>query len=86
MNKYISRKLTKRKNDKKRKTIKKNYRNKSIRNKRGGFLFDSNFNIFGMDFSKQTGQKRYNWTTGKWDDYVCYGVGPLKGCKVVPAK
>ncbi len=59
---------------------------KTRRNKYGGFLFDQKLNIGGIDLSRETGKKRYNWTTGKWDDYVCYGVGPFKGCKIVPAK
>jgi hypothetical protein len=54
--------------------------------KRGGLLFNQNLNIAGVDLSKQSGSKQYNWKTGKWDDVVCYGVGPLKGCKIVPAK
>ena len=63
-----------------------NRRKKTRRNKKGGLLWNSSMNVGGIDLSKNTGQKRYNWTTGKWDDYVCYGVGPLKGCKIVPAK
>lgn len=59
---------------------------KSIKNIKGGLLFDQKINIGGIDLSRETGKKRYNWQTGKWDDYVCYGVGPLKGCKIVPAK
>jgi hypothetical protein len=59
---------------------------KTRRNKKGGLLFDQSLNIGGIDLSRQTGQKRYNWKTGKWDNMVCYGVGPLKGCKIVPAK
>lgn len=73
--------LLKRKN--RRKTIK---TRKNIKNIKGGLLFDQKLNIGGIDLSRETGKKRYNWQTGKWDDYVCYGVGPLKGCKIVPAK
>jgi hypothetical protein len=61
-------------------------RNKTRRNKKGGLLFDQNLNIGGIDFSRRTGEKQYNWKTGKWDDLVCYGIGPLKGCKIVAAK
>lgn len=74
---------------KKRKTktlLKRKNRRKSIKNIKGGLLFDQKINIGGIDLSRETGKKRYNWQTGKWDDYVCYGVGPLKGCKIVPAK
>jgi hypothetical protein len=60
--------------------------NKTRRSKKGGLLFNQNLNIAGVDLSKQSGSKQYNWKTGKWDDVVCYGVGPLKGCKIVPAK
>lgn len=59
---------------------------KTAKNIKGGFLFDQKLNIGGIDLSKETGKKRYNWKTGKWDSYVCYGVGPLKGCKIVPAE
>ena len=59
---------------------------KSRKNKKGGFLFDQNINVAGVDLSRQTGKKQYNWKTGKWDNLVCYGIGPLKGCKIVPAK
>jgi len=67
-----------------RKTMKNNKRTK--RNKKGGLLFNQSMNIGGIDMSKNTGQKVYNWKTGKWDDQVCYGIGPLKGCKIVEAK
>lgn len=76
--------LLKRKN--RRKTNKKQQNKKTRKNIRGGLLFDQKLNIGGIDFARETGKKRYNWETGKWDDYVCYGVGPLKGCKIVPAK
>ena len=39
---------------------------------------------FGI-FSTHTGNKRYNWKTGKMDDFNCYGVGPFKWCKIIPA-
>ena len=74
---------TKRKrNNKYRKTIKINRK----KNKKGGLLWNSNVKVAGIDLSKKSGQKEYNWKTGKWDDLVCYGIGPLKGCKTVPAK
>ena len=65
---YISKKISKKKLTRK--------------NRRGGFLFDTNFDIGGINFSKQTGEKRYNWKTGKWDPVDCYGVGPLSWCKI----
>jgi len=41
----------------------------------------------GVGFSKQTGQKQYNWKTGKWDDLDCYKIGNLpQFCKIKPAK
>jgi hypothetical protein len=59
---------------------------KNKKNLKGGLLFDQKLNIGGIDFSRETGKKQYNWETGKWDDLHCYGIGPFKGCKVVPAK
>lgn len=77
---------TKRKNIKK--THKRAIKNRSVkkRSRKGGLLFNSGLNIGGIDLNRQTGQKQYNWGTGKWDDKVCYGIGPLKGCKIVPAQ
>jgi hypothetical protein len=71
---------------KKRRTRGKKIHKKTRRNRKGGLLFNQEVGIAGINMSKSTGQKQYNWQTGKWDDYVCYGIGPLKGCKVVPAK
>jgi hypothetical protein len=82
MKKYFSRKT--KQNRRISKTARRN--KKTRRNKKGGLLFNQNLNIGGIDMSKNTGEKRYNWQTGKWDDVVCYGIGPLKGCKIVPAK
>jgi hypothetical protein len=73
--------------DKKSKTKRKiNKKTRTKKNKKGGLLFNQNLNIGGIDLSRETGKKRYNWKTGKWDDFVCYGIGPLKGCKIVAAK
>jgi hypothetical protein len=83
----MSNKITKRRKTKT--LLKRKNRRKTIKtrkNIKGGLLFDQKLNIGGIDFARETGKKRYNWETGKWDDYVCYGVGPLKGCKIVPAK
>jgi hypothetical protein len=74
----------KNKNTKLRKTSNKSQ--KTRRNKKGGLLWNTSMNVGGIDLSKKSGQKEYNWKTGKWDDLVCYGIGPLKGCKTVPAK
>lgn len=71
---------------KKRKYRVKKSNKKTRKNKKGGLLFDQKINIAGVDLSRQTGQKRYNWNTGKWDKVVCYGVGPLKACKVEPSE
>lgn len=57
---------------------------KHRKNIKGGFLQDFGFGIDGMNFSKQTGQKRYNWQTGKWDAMNCYDVMGIKWCKIVP--
>jgi hypothetical protein len=54
--------------------------------RRGGLLFDQKLNIGGIELERNTGQKRYNWKTGKWDNMVCYKVGPIPFCKIVPAK
>ena len=56
------------------------------RNKKGGLLFDQNINIGGIDLSRESGEKRYNWQTKKWDDVICYKIGPVPFCKIVPAK
>ena len=56
-------------------------------NKKGGFLNTIGFEMNGVGFSKQTGQKQYNWKTGKWDDLDCYKIGNLpQFCKIKPAK
>jgi hypothetical protein len=81
MNKSFSkRKISKlsRHHKKTRRNFKKTRKN---RNKKGGFLFDQGINIGGIDLSRQTGKKQYNWKTGQWDNLVCYGVGPFKWCK-----
>lgn len=72
------------------KTNRKRHQNKSKSktiksNKRGGFLFNQGVNVAGVNLSRQTGEKVYNWKTGKWDNKVCYGVGPLKWCKIQTA-
>ena len=54
--------------------------NKSRKIIKGGFLFDNKINIGGLELSRETGQKKYNWNTGKWDNLICYGIGPLKTC------
>ena len=64
----------------------KNRRRKTRRVKKGGFLFNQDLKFAGIDLSRQTGKKQYNWKTGKWDNLVCYGIGPFKGCKVEPAE
>ena len=56
------------------------------RNRKGGLLFDQKLNIGGIELERNTGQKQYNWKTGKWDDFICYKVGPIPFCKIVPAK
>lgn len=74
------------KNTKNNKKNTKNNKRYTRKNKKGGLLWSQSTNIGGIDLSKNTGSKRYNWSTGKWDDEVCYGIGPLKTCKIVPAK
>jgi hypothetical protein len=66
--------------------IRKKHNNTKKRNKKGGLLFNQSLNIGGIDLSRNTGQKRYNSKTGKWDDYICYKIGPIPFCKIVPAK
>ena len=56
------------------------------RNRKGGLLFDQKLNIGGIDLSRESGKKQYNWKTGKWDDMICYKIGPIPFCKIVPAK
>jgi hypothetical protein len=79
--KYLNRK-SKRRNS----SRKVNKTRKHRRGEKGGFLFDQSLNIGGIDLSRQTGKKVYNWKTGKWDNYNCYGIGPFKGCQIVPSK
>jgi|Laugresubdmm15sn_1035100.scaffolds.fasta_scaffold00106_16 hypothetical protein len=61
-------------------------RYKTRRNKKGGLLWNPSMTVAGVNLSSSRGEKQYNWKTGKWDEYVCYGVGPLKGCQLIPAK
>jgi hypothetical protein len=61
-------------------------RYKSTRNKKGGLLWSPSMTVAGVKVGSDRGHKQYNWSTGKWDELVCYGVGPLKGCKIIPAK
>jgi hypothetical protein len=83
-NKSITKKQNKKYNNKS-KNVTKKYNKKS--NKKGGFLNTIGFEMNGVGFSKQTGQKQYNWKTGKWDDLDCYKIGNLpQFCKIKPAK
>jgi hypothetical protein len=59
---------------------------KTRRNKKGGLLWSPSMTVAGVKVGSDRGHKQYNWSTGKWDELVCYGVGPLKGCQLVPAK
>jgi len=56
------------------------------RNRKGGWLFDQSLNIGGIPLAKDSGKKQYNSTTGKWDDIICYKIGPIPFCKIVPGK
>ena len=56
------------------------------RNRKGGLLFDQKLNIGGIDLGRESGKKQYNWKTGKWDDMICYKIGPIPFCKIVPAE
>ena len=76
---------------KKKSYIKKNTKmrksgSKTRRNKKGGLLWSPSMTVAGVKIGSDRGEKRYNWSTGKWDDYICYGIGPLSGCRIVPAK
>ena len=51
------------------------------KSRKGGFLNTMSLGINGINISRQTGKKRYNWKTGKLDDVTCYGIGSLKWCK-----
>lgn len=53
--------------------------------KKGGFLFDQKLNIGGLDLSRESGKKQYNPKTGKWDDVICYKIGPIPFCKIKPS-
>ena len=35
----------------------------------------------GFNLRRTTGEKRYNWKTGKIDDVTCYNIGSFKFCK-----
>lgn len=67
-------------------TVNRKRGNRTRRNRKGGLMFNQSVNLGSLDLSRQTGKKRYNWKTGKWDNMVCYGIGALKGCRIVPAK
>ena len=55
--------------------------------KRGGLLFNQKLDMGGIKLAKESGKKRYNLETGKWDDVICYTVGRIPTfCKIVPAK
>lgn len=73
MNKRTRRSYSKKNKGKNRKTRK---------NIKGGLLGTMSIGINGINLSRQTGKKRYNWKTGKLDDVTCYGVGPIKWCKL----
>lgn len=67
------------------KTKKRTYHNNKKTKKylqKGGLLNTIGVNIGGIDFSKETGKKQYNWKTGKWDPMDCYKIGPIPFCKV----
>ena len=66
--------------------IKRKNNKKTRRNKKGGLLFDQKLNIGGIDLGRESGKKQYNWKTGKWDDMICYKIGPIPFCKIVPAE
>jgi hypothetical protein len=66
--------------------IKRKNNKKTRRNRKGGFLFDQKLNIGGIDLGRESGKKQYNWKTGKWDDMICYKIGPIPFCKIVPAE
>ena len=66
--------------------IKRKNNKKTRRNRKGGFLFDQKLNIGGIDLARESGKKQYNWKTGKWDDMICYKIGPIPFCKIVPAE
>jgi hypothetical protein len=71
---------------KRRRTNKRKGNKKTRRNRKGGFLFDQSLNIGGIDLARESGKKQYNWKTGKWDDMICYKIGPFPFCKIVPAE
>ena len=64
-------KKTRRKLSKKRKC-------KTRRNKKGGLLNTMSLGLNGFNVGQTTGQKRYNWKTGNFDDITYYNVGPFK--------
>jgi len=81
----MSNKFSKRRRTNKRKGNKKT-RKTYGRNRKGGLLFDQSLNIGGIDLARESGKKQYNWKTGKWDDMICYKIGPIPFCKIVPAE
>ena len=40
----------------------------------------------GINLARESGKKQYNWKSGKWDDKICYKIGPIPFCKIVPAE
>ncbi len=83
--KQINKKKQTNKRKKSKKTKKRTYTiNKKTKKhlQKGGLLNTIGLNIGGIDFSKETGKKQYNWKTGKWDPMDCYKIGPIPFCKV----
>lgn len=58
---------------KKSKTMKKRY------SKKAGTL-TSGYGMGGLNFSKTTGNKMYDWKTGTWLNQTCYNVLGFKYC------
>ena len=79
----MSKCISKRKPRKSKKS-KKTKKNKYNKTKKGGLFGEQKLNIGGIDLSRNTGRKRYNWKTGKFDDVICYKIGPIPFCKIIP--
>ena len=82
LKKRVYKRYTKKQQAKKYNNNNKQY-NKSIANQKAGFMKELGFEINGLKFNKITGDKRYNWETGKWDPVDCYQIGPFPPlCKI----
>jgi hypothetical protein len=59
------------KNNTKRRNTKKNITRRK-KNQKGGFLQNTSFKIFGLEFGQQSGRQIYE--NGQWREQKCYNI------------